>query len=135
MNENLGRQFSDPSIKFRYVPGHKTHHQMAAYAKVPTDLGNGVMFPMTTSIGELAWNKKTGVAKIAVHPDFQRQGIGSELWRQATAYSERNGHTPPNATASTTRTDAGDAFLKSVDPNAGERKYKADDDFGDFFKK
>lgn len=121
-------------IKYRYTPGHPSQHQMGAYAKVLTDLGNGVILPLTTRIGEMSWSKKTGVAKIAIHPDFQRQGVGSTLWAKATEYANRFNYVAPSASASTTRTDAGDAFLKSVDPNAGERKKRAADDFGDYYK-
>ena len=122
-----------PEVKYRYTPGHPSQHQMGAYTKVDTDLGNGTMFPVTTRVGELSWSKKTGRAKIAVQPDYQRQGIGSELWKQATRYAAGGGHVPPSAAKSTTRTDAGDNFLKKVDPNAGNRKHKAEDSFGDFF--
>lgn len=121
-------------ITYQYVPSNGAHHQMRAMARVPMKMDDGTFYPVKTTVGELAWHKKTGVAKITVHPDFQRQGIGSAMWSKATEYANKFRHTAPSASASTTRTDAGDKFLKSVDPNAGERKKHAADDFGDYYK-
>lgn len=122
-----------PEVKYQYHFGHQTQHQMGAYARIPTDLGNGSTFPIRTRIGELSWSKKTGIAKITVHPQYRRMGIGTELWNAATKIANERGYVAPSAKASTTRTDAGDAFLKKVDPNAGDRKHTAESDFGDYY--
>lgn len=128
-------QFGDANpLRFRYHPFNSTYHQMSVSAKIPTLLSDGQYYPMLERIGEIAWNKKTGVAKIAIHPEYRRQGVGTALWQAATEYAVKFKHIPPSASASTTRTDAGDAFLKKIDPNAGKRKKKATDDFGDYWK-
>jgi GNAT superfamily N-acetyltransferase len=63
-------------------------------------------------IGTMSWSKK-GIHNVEVDPQYQRQGIATELWNRGhqEAASNRSVVAPKH---SPDRTDAGDAWAKSV---------------------
>ena len=107
---------SDYEFHLNYVPSPQFHQVSADFVNV---LGKKIR------MGELAWHKDTGEVKVAVHPTYQKKGLGTALWNYASELSTKGGFTQPSGAASHTRTDAGDAFLKKMDPNSGERKHRA----------
>lgn len=73
--------------------------------------------------GAMHWRKKArgGVAGqvdwIEVSPEHQRQGLGSRMWEHAQSLNLR-----PSPKHSNERTDAGDAWAKSVGGRIPRRK-------------
>ncbi len=63
-------------------------------------------------VGTMSWSKK-GIHNVEVDPQFQRQGIATALWQRGhqEAATNRNVVAPKH---SPDRTDAGDAWAKSV---------------------
>lgn len=55
------------------------------------------------------------VNSLWVEPDYRRQGIGTQLYEHAKVVS-------PDIEHSVERSDAGDAFVRSVDPHAAKRR-------------
>lgn len=64
--------------------------------------------------GELKWHPQTGEIKnLFVEANLRRQGIGTDLWKEANRIAQtEKGVVPPKH--SPDRTDAGDAWAKSV---------------------
>lgn len=89
-------------------------------------------------IGEMSWHKDGEIKNLTVQDTHQRRGIATTMYDIAKSATAKKNvalrHSPQ-------RTDMGEAWAKStgdplplrVDPNAGSRKHKADDSFGDFF--
>lgn len=63
-------------------------------------------------IGHLRWNRHE-IGDVDVHEDFQRQGIATTLWHHANMVAE-NEPRVPRPKHSADRTDAGDAWARSV---------------------
>lgn len=83
-------------------------------------------------VGHLHWHPDGEIDSITVHPDFQRQGIGSQMLRHAVDNPSTYESTWP-IHASNHMTDAGRAFAKSHGHDPGDAEVtKADDDTGDW---
>lgn len=65
-------------------------------------------------IGRLDWTRKTGEVRVVrVDPNYQRQGVATQLWHRAKAVAtDTRGVKPPKHSAD--RTDAGDAWARTV---------------------
>lgn len=61
--------------------------------------------------GSMVWNQRE-IRNIEVHPDFQRRGIATAMWNEGQRLAESS--RIPSPKHSSDRTDAGDAWARSV---------------------
>ena len=100
----------------RYGAGN---HSLQVTIPAPTDLGIGGrginVLPKGTPVkaGEMTWAKGGKVLDVTVDHVFQRQGVGTALWKHAHELAASNARIP-RPKHSNDRTNAGDAFAHSV---------------------
>ena len=102
-------------VQFEYRPvetGGKPLHMVTAIAG-----------PTGTEVGKLLWNSRE-VRNITVDSDQQRRGVATGMWTEAQRIAAENARIPAPK-HSTDRTEAGDAWARSVGGRLPRRKRDA----------
>lgn len=107
--------------------------------RIPTDYGHSVYTAHGsqhgilarqddgTEIGRLVWNSRH-IGNVEVKPEFQRQGIATGMIEHARLLAELN-HRIPQPKHSDDRTEAGDAWARSVGGRLPRRRQEEEPSF------
>jgi hypothetical protein len=73
-------------------------------------------------IAHMQWDPEKGkISDIHVEEPYRRQGVATSMWNKSQQWSKDNGVTPP--AHSPKRTEAGDAWAKSVGGSVPEKEH------------
>lgn len=87
-------------------------HHLASETGLSTSLHRVTAMQGERQVGTMSW-RRGKIDNIEVDPEFQRKGIATELWNRGHQEAAAN-RSVAKPTHSPDRTDAGDAWAKSV---------------------